>query len=153
MHAICNEKVYLTESIIEVIGLLKEQADKKNITLLFEHPEELVLENVSEDHIKQVLINLIGNAIKYTDRGHVTITTTKRENRKIIEVRDTGIGIPKESLGRIFERFYRVDKSRSRKSGGTGLGLSIVKHIVNLYGGEIQVESIEGKGSTFTIFL
>lgn len=151
MHDICTDTVDLTISIREVIGLLKEQANKKEIELVFEPLEEIVLENVSEDHMKQVLINLIGNAIKYTDAGNVIVRTSKQGDKQILEVKDTGIGISAEGIERIFERFYRIDKSRSRKSGGTGLGLSIVKHIVNLYHGEIKVSSTEGKGSVFTV--
>ena len=96
-------------------------------------------------------MNMLSNALKYTDTGTVTITTECRNDEYVISIQDTGIGMPKESLGRIFERFYRVDKSRSRKSGGTGLGLSIVKHIVELYKGTIKVESTEHVGTTFTI--
>ena len=97
--------------------------------------------------MKQLLMNLISNAIKYTDHGEIKVIVEKNH----ISVQDTGIGIPEESISRIFERFYRVDKSRSRQSGGTGLGLSIVKHIAQLYGIIISVESEVGKGSKFTL--
>jgi two-component system phosphate regulon sensor histidine kinase PhoR len=103
--------------------------------------------------IEQVLINLIDNAINYTDRGEIKINFYREENNVVFEVEDSGIGIPKEHLDRIFERFYTVDKSRSRKSGGTGLGLSIVKHIVLLHNGKIEVESEVGKGSKFRIII
>ena len=141
----------VNQVIDEVVEILKEEADKKNIQLIFNNIDELVLENTSHDHIKQVMLNLISNAIKYTDDGCVIITTEIKQNKNIIRVRDTGIGIPRESIAHIFERFYRVDKSRSRKSGGTGLGLSIVKHIIQLYGAQINVESEEGEGTTFTL--
>ena len=100
-----------------------------------------------------MFINLIENGIKYTEEGSVKISC--RKNRRYIEINvlDTGIGIPEESKERIFERFYRVDKGRSRKAGGTGLGLSIVKHIVFLYDGKLWVESKIGKGSKFVILL
>ena len=100
-----------------------------------------------------MLINLLDNAIKYTPDGGDVIVCAKPlvggEPRVEISVRDTGIGIPPEDLPRLFERFYRVDKARSREMGGTGLGLAIVKHLVLAHGGEIRVESEVGKGSTF----
>ena len=101
--------------------------------------------------IEQILINLLDNAIKYTDAGEVRLAIRREEQSIRIEVSDTGIGIPQNKLARVFERFYVVDKSRSRKTGGTGLGLSIVKHIVLLHGGEIDVESTPGKGSSFVV--
>jgi two-component system phosphate regulon sensor histidine kinase PhoR len=98
------------------------------------------------------MVNLIENAVKYSnDGGTVTITAKKKEGKVYISVNDEGIGISQENLSRIFERFYRVDKSRSQKVGGTGLGLAIVKHIAALFEAEIQVESELGKGSTFTV--
>ena len=103
--------------------------------------------------LEQIFINLIDNAIKYTEKGEVSITLTQADSKSIIEVKDTGIGIPTSHLPRIFERFYVVDKSRSKKLGGTGLGLSIVKHTVFLHGGTIDVESSVGMGTKFTIVL
>jgi two-component system phosphate regulon sensor histidine kinase PhoR len=99
--------------------------------------------------LEQVIANLVDNALKYTERGAVRLTLGASDDRAWCEVRDTGSGIPEEDLDRIFERFYRVDKARSREKGGTGLGLSIVKHIVTLHGGEVAVESRLGAGSTF----
>lgn len=141
----------VNEVVSQVIGLLQEEADKKQVKLIAEQKEELVLKGVSRDHLHQLMMNLVGNAIKYTDDGTVRITTQTDKEQSIIRVMDTGIGIPKESIPRIFERFYRVDKGRSRKSGGTGLGLSIVKHIAHYYNAQIEVESEVGKGSTFTL--
>jgi two-component system phosphate regulon sensor histidine kinase PhoR len=103
--------------------------------------------------MKQLLINLLDNAIKYTEEGSITISCTEENNKLILRVKDTGIGIGKDHLSRIFERFYRVDKGRSRKQGGTGLGLAIVKHIVELYNGNIQLESQPGVGTEFKISL
>lgn len=102
--------------------------------------------------LEQVFINLIDNSIKYTEKGEIKINYMKDKN-VVIEVIDTGLGIPEEHLDRIFERFYVVDKSRSRKVGGTGLGLSIVKHIIVLHGGKIDVKSRVGEGSKFIITL
>ena len=100
----------------------------------------------------ELLGNLLSNAIKYNKPGgEVWVTITEENREMIIRVRDNGMGIPKESLGRIFERFYRVDKGRSRKQGGTGLGLSIVKHIVSFYQGTIAVQSELEAGTEFTV--
>jgi two-component system phosphate regulon sensor histidine kinase PhoR len=105
-----------------------------------------------EDLLKELFINLIDNAIKYTPNGGKILVGSIREKGKtIIYVKDTGFGIPAESLSRIFERFYRVDKGRSREMGGTGLGLSIVKHIVERHGGKVAVQSQLGKGSEFRV--
>ena len=106
--------------------------------------------------LEQAVVNLLDNAIKYSDENKsITITgaTDAARGDVTISVADQGIGIPGEHLERIFERFYRVDKARSRKLGGTGLGLSIVKHIVSAHNGSVSVESVVGKGSTFTIRL
>jgi two-component system phosphate regulon sensor histidine kinase PhoR len=98
-----------------------------------------------------MFINLIDNAIKYTEKGGITVSVHHTLSVVRVVVQDTGIGIPAEHLQRIFERFYVVDKSRSKKIGGTGLGLSIVKHIVLLHGGKIDVDSTAGKGTKITI--
>ena len=103
--------------------------------------------------LEQMIINIIDNAIKYTDEGGITTTLEKKNGWLVIGIEDTGCGIPKNHLHRIFERFYVIDKSRSRKFGGTGLGLSIVKHIVLLHKGRIDVESAAGEGTKFTITL
>ncbi len=104
--------------------------------------------------LEQAFINLLDNAVKYTSENGTIGFKTKLNSDKIsVEIFDTGIGIPKEAIPRIFERFYRVDKDRSRKEGGTGLGLSIVKHVINIHSGDIQVESEIGKGTKFIINL
>ncbi len=106
------------------------------------------------DKIKQVLVNLIDNSIKYTpEGGTVTVTTVREEKQVRITVEDTGAGIPKGDLPRIFERFYRVDKTRSRDVGGSGLGLSIVKHLIELHDSQIKADSVEGKGTVFEFTL
>lgn len=116
---------------------------------------EAVVVNADEEALRQVLDNLIDNAIKYTpEGGRVRVALSRPyEDEVAIEVIDTGIGIPREDLPRVFERFYRVDKARSRELGGTGLGLSIVKHLVQSLGGLVTVESRVGSGSTFTVRL
>jgi signal transduction histidine kinase len=104
--------------------------------------------------LEQAFLNLISNAVKFNrDCGHVNVTCEALPGHVRIIVRDTGIGIPSEHLPRLFERFYRVDKGRSRAAGGTGLGLSIVKHAVESFGGTVAVESQFGKGSVFTVTL
>jgi two-component system phosphate regulon sensor histidine kinase PhoR len=104
--------------------------------------------------LEQMLVNLIDNALKYTEKGSVNVLLEADSGGGIrLEVADTGIGIPEGSLPRIFERFYVVDKSRSRKLGGTGLGLAIVKHIVVSHSGVIDVQSVPGKGTRFVIRL
>jgi two-component system phosphate regulon sensor histidine kinase PhoR len=107
-----------------------------------------------KERIAQVVLNLLDNAIKYNKlNGKVTISY--KEDKKLLKVNiaDTGLGIPAKDLDRVFERFYRVDKARSRELGGTGLGLSIVKHIIDAHGGKVAVESTLDKGSTFSISL
>jgi two-component system phosphate regulon sensor histidine kinase PhoR len=104
--------------------------------------------------LEQVFYNLLDNAIKYTpEGGSIKVTLRQNGDGIRVSVEDTGIGIPPEDLHRVFERFYRVDKSRSREMGGTGLGLSIVKHLVQLHGGAIEVESKMNEGSTFSFQL
>jgi two-component system phosphate regulon sensor histidine kinase PhoR len=104
--------------------------------------------------LEQALFNLVDNAIKYSDPGAtIIVDAEKTADEVVIRVVDEGCGIPKDHLERIFERFYRVDKARSRKEGGTGLGLAIVKHIVNAHNGRIEVQSTPGKGSTFSVHL
>ncbi len=123
-------------------------AQKKGIALHASLKEATVM---GEDlRLEQVAINLIENAIKYTDTGSVSVFVTVEDKEVLLRVKDTGIGIPEEAQAHLFERFYRVDKARSRGTGGTGLGLSIVEKIVAVYGGYMEVESEAGNGSTFT---
>ncbi len=137
----------------EIFSVLTVAANKKGVAMDFEVDDNLSI-NVNRDRIKQMLINLIDNAIKYnSENGHVLVNVCKQEGKIIFTIKDSGIGIAEEHISRIFERFYRVDKGRSRNMGGTGLGLSIVKHIVNLYSGSINVKSEPGKGSEFIIQL
>lgn len=143
------------------LEFLGPEASKKEIALELDVPEELFIE-ADEDRLGQITLNLLQNGISYTpEGGRVKVKATiiepgseeDGEEQVRITVSDTGIGIPKKDLPRIFERFYRVDKARSRSSGGTGLGLSIVKHLVELHHGAIRVESTVGVGSTFIIEL
>ena len=134
------------------IELLSSKCNDKT-TLVFEPADDLKAYPASEQRLKEVFINLIDNAIKYTEDGTITVRIEHVKHNLRITVKDTGIGMPQESLPRIFERFYRVDKGRSREHGGTGLGLSIVKHIVELYSGRIEVDSKLNEGSEFRVIL
>jgi two-component system, OmpR family, phosphate regulon sensor histidine kinase PhoR len=133
----------------KVLTDLKSRANGKNVALKNELPD--LTASADEGRLEQVFANLVDNAIKYgRAQGQVVVGGRNMDGEKIeIFVQDDGPGIPPESLGRVFERFYRVDKARSREQGGTGLGLSIVKHIVQNHGGEVRVESEPGKGATF----
>ncbi|MFZ8784264.1 sensor histidine kinase [Thermocrinis sp.] len=143
----------LRELVEEVYDSLEQEFVKREVSF-----ENLVSEDfkIFADRQKFFLLlrNLIDNAVKYNKRGgKVWVRAKKEGNKQILEVEDTGIGIPPEHVPFIFERFYRVDKGRSREMGGTGLGLSIVKHIVFLHGGEIKVHSKPGEGSRFSIIV
>lgn len=140
------------DMINSVIKIFSNRINEKNLDIKIETNGYDTKIKGDIYKLEQVFINLIDNAIKYTEKGEIKINFIKNENVKI-EVIDTGIGIPQEHINRIFERFYVVDKSRSRKLGGTGLGLSIVKHIILLHGGKVEVYSEVSKGSKFIITL
>jgi two-component system phosphate regulon sensor histidine kinase PhoR len=123
----------------------------KSISFKLNLAPELPKIRADETRFSQVMINLLDNAIKYTpENGSVTVTAKVVNNSLQVDIKDTGIGISEKDLPRIFERFYRVDKARSRELGGTGLGLSIVKHIVQAHSGQVWVKSELGLGSTFS---
>ena len=143
------QPVALRALVEKVFTDLHAKAENKNVELVNDVPE--LTANGDVNRLDQVLANLVDNAIKYgRAEGRVTVGGKKLDDGKVgIFVRDDGPGIPPEAINRVFERFYRVDKARSRDQGGTGLGLSIVKHIVQAHGGEVRVESELGKGATF----
>lgn len=148
-----REDVDLRLLVEEVFDLLEPQAKERNISLINSVDKELKVKG-DWDKLFLLLKNLVDNAIKYNREGGKVEVKAKRENQYVqLQVQDTGIGIPKEHIPFIFERFYRVDPSRSRNLGGTGLGLSIVKHIALSHGGKIEVQSKEGVGSIFSVFL
>ncbi len=144
--------IHLKGFLDNVVKIFKPRAEEKGLELKFIAQCNPAIKG-DPFKLEQVFVNLIDNAIKYTDKGGMSILLKEENGYAVVEVIDTGIGIPKEHIPRIFERFYVVDKSRSRKLGGTGLGLSIVKHIVLLHGGKIEVESEPGKGSKFIVKL
>jgi two-component system phosphate regulon sensor histidine kinase PhoR len=147
------EEFNINEVIEEVYNLMKNIAESKGVNI------KIVGENLptivgDRDRFKQMIINLVDNGIKYSEKNDkVFIGTELKNNNYIIWVEDTGVGMSKEHLNRIFERFYRIDKARSRSQGGTGLGLAIVKHIVLSFNGNIEVESQLGVGTKFTIYI
>lgn len=150
-----KESFDLREVVDEVLVLLDDKASARKTVLLSDPVDEPLAVSADRDHIKQILINLIDNAIKYGREGGRVMVSTHRdeEDQVVIEVTDDGPGIPYENQKRIFERFYRVDKGRSRELGGTGLGLSIVKHLAQLYHGEATLSSVPGQGSSFKVTL
>jgi len=147
------EVIDLRSFIENVVRIFDQRLKDKQLALVVEVKESLPAIKADQFKLEQVVVNLLDNAVKYTERGEIVVSVDIHDQQASIQVRDTGIGIPKDAIPRIFERFYVVDKSRSRKSGGTGLGLSIVKHIVLLHNGAIRVESTPGEGTTFTVTL
>jgi signal transduction histidine kinase len=141
---------YSVKDIVQTVvtGMESLAADKK-LTLRSNLPPELPLGRGDERRITQVFLNLIGNAIKFTDVGEITVRVTTSNGAFVVAVADTGPGIAPEDQEKIFQEFQQGDNSSTRKKGGTGLGLSIAKHIVEMHGGRIWVESTPGKGSTF----
>lgn len=147
------ERVNLSDEANETLRVLKPLAKERNITVKARVFPDICLEG-DRSKLGQVIYNLTENALKYTqDGGRVQVTLTQKGKNVVLSVQDNGIGIPREDQAHIFDRFYRVDKARSRETGGTGLGLSIVRQMVQLHGGSISVESETGKGSTFTVEL
>jgi two-component system phosphate regulon sensor histidine kinase PhoR len=145
------EFISLPDFINEVIDFVKEAAEKKEISISQSKITSSQAVGADRNYLEQIFINLLDNAIKYThEGGKVTISAIEKDKREIqFSIEDDGMGIPREDIPRIFERFYRVDKGRSQELGGTGLGLSIVKHLVQAHGGRVWVESQLGEGSTF----
>jgi two-component system phosphate regulon sensor histidine kinase PhoR len=143
----------IKEVIQTAVQICQPKAIAKNIAIDLDVPDGMTA-RLDATLLEQALVNLIDNAIKYSSRDSlVRISSENQGNEVTIRIADRGSGIPRKHLPRLFERFYRVDKARSRKLGGTGLGLAIVKHIVQAHGGHISVDSNLGQGSTFIIHL
>ena len=143
------EQVNLYETVQECMEPLSLNAGQRNISLYFEGEPCTIRGN--KDMIRELTENLVQNAIRYNNQGgKVNVTVTKKD-RPMLIVKDNGIGIPASEQKRIFERFYRVDKSRSKATGGTGLGLAIVKHIVEIHDARIELDSAPGVGTTVTV--
>ncbi|MEK6743799.1 MAG: ATP-binding protein [Nitrospirota bacterium] len=150
---ITRRPVEVNEVVSSVMAMLEEQAKEKNLSMTVSIPLNLQTLNADRDRLVQILTNLVGNAIKFTDKGGITIGMKEESGRIELFVEDTGIGVPEKHLSRLGERFYRVDPARSRKMGGTGLGLAIVKHLVRAHGWEMKIESTAGKGTKVIILL
>ena len=149
--ALRSENINIKSLGDEVISIVQSIADEKEVTLYNQVTKDIFIKG-DKNRLKQLFLNLVDNAIKYNVKGgRVTIDAYKDEGKMVIKIKDTGIGIDYKHLPRLFERFYRVDKGRSRDLGGTGLGLSIVKHIVNLYNGNVKVNSKLGEGTEFIV--
>ncbi|MBI4744356.1 MAG: PAS domain S-box protein [Actinobacteria bacterium] len=149
-----KRKVPISKIVNEITDRFSSKAKEKQIKLKTKTPLPSLELKINEKDIALALSNLLDNACKYTPiGGEIEIEVKEIKEQVVIFVKDTGIGIPPQDLPRIFERFYRVDKGRSRETGGTGIGLSIVKHVAEKHGGRAQVESNLGKGSKFTILL
>lgn len=151
-----KENLNIIELVQNIFDLLEMKAAKKNISLVFDKEyTEPIMVNADRERIEQVLTNLVVNSLKYGKQDGTTEVSIENilKNKVLIRVTDNGEGIAKENISRIFERFYRVDKSGSRKEGGSGLGLSIVKHIVEAHNEKIYVESQLGIGSEFSFTL
>jgi two-component system sensor histidine kinase SenX3 len=149
-----REPLPLRALVAEAVDLVQASAAAGGVPLQLtpEPPDVQIV--CDERQMRSAVVNLLDNAIKYSEPGQsVEIGAALERDRVAISVRDHGIGIPTRDLERIFERFYRVDRARSRDTGGTGLGLSIVRHVAQAHGGEVKVESREGEGSTFTLLL
>ena len=146
------EPVNLNQLVEEVIAQLSPQAERQKLSISKELAADLPSVPADKDRVRQVIANLVHNAIKFTrPGGRITITTRTLEESVTVDIADTGIGIPKEDLPHVFERFYKGDKARAGE--GTGMGLAIAKHVVEAHGGNIWVQSEEGKGSTFSFSL
>jgi two-component system phosphate regulon sensor histidine kinase PhoR len=142
------------DAVSQAEAVIRPAAQRRGQTLVTEIPEDLPDLLADKDRLAQVLINLLDNAVKFTpEGGRITVSGSRGSDGMILSVSDTGPGIPPSEIDRIFERFYRVDRSRDRREGGTGLGLAIARHLVQAMGGRIEVESVPGRGTTFRIVL
>ncbi len=149
-----KQKEDINKLIRETVTILQPKANSKKVMLSTDLPKELPRVNIDVHRIKEVLCNLLDNAILHTEKsGKISITAREQDNMVTVNISDTGEGIPPGELPLIFERFYRVDKSRARTTGGTGLGLTIAKRLIEAHGGTITVKSQLGKGSCFTFTL
>jgi two-component system phosphate regulon sensor histidine kinase PhoR len=148
------ESVTLSGVAQSVLHMIEPKAREKKIEIISEIPEELPLIRADRDRLSQILINVLDNAVKFTpEGGKVTVSAVPATDQEVVvRIADSGIGIPREEVSRLGERFYRVDKTRSRELGGTGLGLSIVKHLVTAHKGRMEIESQLGRGTTVSLY-
>jgi two-component system phosphate regulon sensor histidine kinase PhoR len=147
-------EVSLDELFDNIVRDWDKKFTEKRLKMIVDLPEDLPPVRADETRLQEILYNLLDNAVKYSrEGGDLRLAAQQRNGEIALSVSDSGIGIGKNDLPRIFERFYRVDKARSRELGGTGLGLSIVKHIAQLHGGRVEAESEPGQGTTIRILL
>ena len=136
-----------------VISIVEKKAISKKITIENDMPEKLRPVRADRDRLTQILVNILDNAVKFTpESGKVIIAADETDAYSVVSIIDTGIGVPQDEIQRLGERFYRVDKTRSRDLGGTGLGLSIVKHLMIAHGGRMEIESQLGRGTKVSLF-
>ena len=155
-EGVAPEPVDVRGVLMSVLSRVRRVARNKNITLNWKRFGKTADYTVygDETQLTSMFNNLVDNAVKYTlPGGRVEVTGDSTEEEVVVSITDTGIGIPEKKLPRVFERFYRIDKDRSKATGGTGLGLSIVRHVAENHGGHVTVESALGEGSTFTVHL
>lgn len=156
-----SQQIPLNRELIDIKGVVKgvilgfeKIARDKGLKMILDMSPDIPMIRADRVRIEQVFVNLVDNAIKYTNEGEIRIIAREEHKEHIrVDIKDTGIGIPEKDIPRIFERFYRVDKGRSRELGGTGLGLAIVKHIIQGHNGKIWVTSSPDKGTTFSFIL
>ena len=148
------ESVALSGIAQSVLHMIQKKAGEKKIRIASAIPEDLPPIRADRDRMSQILINVLDNAVKFTDEGGtVSLSAAPASgNEVVVKIADTGIGIPRDEIPRLGERFYRVDKTRSRELGGTGLGLSIVKHLMTAHKGRMEIESQLGRGTTVSLY-
>ena len=150
-----NMERFSLKAVAESVAASMEiEAEKQGVVISCLIPENMPEISGLRDRIEQVIVNIVSNAVKYNQRGgRVDISGGEKGESVFLTVSDTGLGIPEEDLPRVFERFYRVDKARSRERGGTGLGLAIAREIIEFHGGNISIRSKEGRGTSITVTL
>ncbi len=147
------ENAFLSDAVTNVISIVEKKATSKKITIENDMPEKLRPVRADRDRLAQILVNILDNAVKFTpESGKVIIAAEETDAYAVVSIIDTGIGVPQDEIQRLGERFYRVDKTRSRDLGGTGLGLSIVKHLMIAHGGRMEIESQLGRGTKVSLF-
>ncbi len=148
------ESVALSGIAQSVLHMIQQKAEEKKIEITSAIPEDLPLIRADRDRLSQVLINVLDNAVKFTpEGGRVTLAASPAAGQEVVvRITDTGIGVPRDEISRLGERFYRVDKTRSRELGGTGLGLSIVKHLMAAHKGRMEIESQLGRGTSVSLY-
>ena len=147
------EEVPLRSVVADAVVVIEPLATGKGLVVDVEHADPTLMLRTDPGKLRQILVNLLSNAVKFTDRGTISIRSRVDDDQVVIEVQDTGVGIPHEHLEHIFDSFWQVEQHATRRVGGSGLGLSVTRRLVELLGGEITVNSRVGAGSTFVVRL